>query len=182
MRRIRLVGAFGHYRSGTREALIAVSLEDDLEKLADAIGADWPDIAVAGQFDRAIGDLYRLHLRFPPAWSQEDCDDFIAENAEMAATRLTTDLDDLIDTVVDGYERHHGIRPHNDDARDMIDAARRSAIHELEFDIEALSDQLARMATHSLGRAVASMTGCSPAGRRSQSQNRKPRHRRRRRC
>lgn len=143
MLRIRLVGTFGHYRSGTREALIAVSLEDDLEKLADATVADWPDIAFAGQFERAIGDLYRLHLRFPPAWSQEDCDDFIAENVDMAATRLTTELDDLIDTVVDGYERQHGIRPHNDDARDMIDAARRSAIYELNFDIEALSEELA---------------------------------------
>lgn len=158
-----------------------MSLEDDLEKLADATVADWPDIAFAGQFERAIGDLYRLHLQFPPAWSHEDCDDFIAENADMAAARLTIEPDDLIDNVVDGYERQHGIRPHNDDAADMIDTARRSAIYELEFDIEALSEELASMSIHSLGRAVASMTGCSPAGRQSQSRYRQPRHRRRRR-
>lgn len=48
----------------------------------------------------------------------------------------------------------------------MIEAERRLAIYELEFDIEDLSDELAGWATHGLGRAVASMTGCSPAGRR----------------
>lgn len=158
-----------------------MNLEDDLKKLADAAVADWADSMFSGQFDSAIRDLYQSHLRFPPAWSQEDCDDFIAENADMAATRLTTELDDLIDTVVDGYERQHGTRPHNDEATDMIDAARRSAIYELKFDIEAISDQLARMATHSLGRAVASMTGCSPVGRRSQSRYKQLRYRRRRR-
>lgn len=161
--------------------MVAMSLDSDLKKLADAAVADWPDIAFSGQFDSAIRDLYRSHLRFPPSWPQEECDEFIAENADMDATRLTTKLDDLIDTVIDGYGCQRWTRPPQDDEGRMIDAARRAAICELEFDIEALSDELARMTTHSLGRADASMTGCSPASRRSQSRNRQPRHRRLRR-
>ena len=145
---------------------MVVGLEDDVKKLADAAVADWPDIQFSGDFDRAIRDLYRSHLQFPPSWPQEDCDEYIAENADMAATRLITTLDDVIDTVLDAYERQHGIRPHHDDASEMIKAKRRSAIHELEWDIEDLAAELAGWSIHSLGRAVASMTGCSPASRR----------------
>ena len=58
-------------------------LDSDLEKLADAAVADWPDIAFSGQLDSAIGDLYRLpHLRFPPSWSQEECDEYIARKTQ----------------------------------------------------------------------------------------------------
>jgi hypothetical protein len=157
-----------------------MSLDSDLKKLADAAVADWPEIALSGRLDGAIRDLYRSHLRFPASWTQE-CDEFITSNADMDAIRLTTEFDDLIDTVIDRYERQHWTRPHHDDAGEMIDAERRAAIYELESYIEALSDELARMTTYSLGRADASMTGCSPGSRRSQSQNRQPRHRRRRR-
>lgn len=143
-----------------------VSLEDDVKKLADETVEDWPDVQFSGDFDKAIRGLFRSHLRFPPSWSQEDCDEYIAENADVAATRLITALDDVIDTVVDGYERQHGIRPHRDDASEMIKAKRRSAIHELEWDIEDLAAELDGWAIHSLGRAVASMTGCSSASRR----------------
>ena len=42
-----------------------MSLEDDLNKLADATLPDWGDITFSGtQFDSAIRDLYRSHLRF----------------------------------------------------------------------------------------------------------------------
>ena len=50
----------------------------------------------------------------------------------------------------------------------MIDAERRSAIYELGFCLMALADEIAKATAHSLGRADASMTGCSPADRRSQ--------------
>lgn len=157
-----------------------MSLDSDLKMLADAAVADWPEIAFSGQLDGAIRDLYRSHLQFPPPWTQDECDEFIASNADMDASRLTTKLDDLIDTVIDRYERNHWTWPHDDDAGKMLDAERRAAIYELEFDIEALSNELARMTTHSLGRADASMTGCSPASRRSQSRNGQPRNRCRR--
>ena len=148
-----------------------MSLEDDLKKLADVTVTDWPEFAFSGGFVSAIRDLYRSHLRFPPRWSQEECEEFIADNADLAASRLTTELDDLIDTVVDSYECQYGIRPHHEDAGEMMAAAGRSAICALEFDINDLGEELAGVATHSLGRAAASMTGCSPAGRRLQSQN-----------
>jgi hypothetical protein len=178
MRCTRLVGAGEHHRRWNREAMV-VSLEDDVKKLAETVG-DWPDIQFSGDFDKAIRDLFRTHLRFPPSWSQEDCDEYIAENADMAATRLITTLDNVIDTVLDGYERQHGIRPHHDDASEMIEAKRRLSIYELECHIEDLAAELAGWAIHGLGRAVASMTGCSLAGRRSQSRHEQLRHRRRR--
>jgi hypothetical protein len=157
--------------------MVALSLENELEKLADAALADWPDMSFSGQFEASIRDLYRSHLRFPPFWSREECDEFITDNAHMDAIRLTTKFDDLIDTVIDGYEGQHWTRPHHDDAREMIDAERRAAIYELEFDIEALSGEIAKMATDNLGRGDASMSACSPAGRRSQSRNGQPRNR-----
>lgn len=160
---------------------MVVSLSAKLEKLADAAVADWPEISASGQFEARIRDLYWTHLRFPPSWSQDECDEFITTNADMDAIRLTTKFDDLIDTVTERYERQHWTRPHHDDAGEMIDAERRAAIYELEFYVEALSDELARMTNHSLGRADASMTACSPAGRRSQCRNGQSRHHRRKR-
>ena len=120
-----------------------MTLSAELEKLADAAVADWPEISFSGQFEAAIRDLYRTHLRFPPSWSQDECDEFITSNADMDASRLTTKFDDLIDTVIDRYERQHWTRPHHDDAAEMIHAERRAAIYELEFYVEAISDELA---------------------------------------
>jgi hypothetical protein len=120
-------------------------------------------------------------LQFPPYWPQEQGDEFITCNAELDTIRLTTKFDDVIDTVIDRYTRQHGLFPHDDDAAEMIDAERRAAIYELEFHLAALSDEIAEVIAHSLGRADASMTGCSPGSQRSQAPKRRPRHRRRRR-
>ena len=160
---------------------MVVSLSAELEKLADAAVADWPEISFSGQFEARIRDLYRSQLHFPPFWSQDDCDEFITSNAEMDAIRLTTKFDDVIDTVIDRYTRRHGTLPHDDDAAKVIDAERRAAIYELELYLAAISDEIAGAAAHRLGRADASMTGCSPARRRTQAPIAAPRHRRRRR-
>ena len=85
-----------------------MSLSAELEELADAAVADWPEISCSGQFEAGIRDLYRSQLQFPPFWSQDDCDEFITGNAEMDAIRLTTKFDDVIDTVIDRYTRQHG--------------------------------------------------------------------------
>jgi hypothetical protein len=154
---------------------VVVSLNAELEKLANAAVADWPEIAFSGQFEAEIRDLYRSHLLFPPSWPQDECDEFITSNADMDAIRLTTKFDDLIDTVIDRYTRQHGILPHDDDAAELIDAERRAAVYELEIYLAAFSDEIAEVTAHSPGRADASMTGCSPARRRSIA----PRHRRR---
>jgi hypothetical protein len=159
--------------------MVAVSLNSELEQLADA-AVDWPDISFSGRFDAAIIDLYQSHLQFPPSWPQERRDEFITSNAEMDSLALTERFDDVIDTVVDGYVHLHGILAHSEDAEALIDSARRSAIYDLEFRLMDLADQIANATTHGLSRADASMTGCGPADRRSQPAIRRPRRRRRR--
>jgi hypothetical protein len=161
--------------------MVAVSLDSELEQLADAAVADWPDISFSGEFDAAIIDLYRSHLQFPPSWPQERCGEFITSNAEMDSLALIERFDDVIDTVIDGYVRRHEILPHSEDAEALIGSARRSAIYDLEFRLMDLADEIANATTHGLGHADASMTGCSPADRRSQPAIRRPRRRRRRR-
>lgn len=160
--------------------MVAVSRDSELEQLADAAVADWSVISFSGEFDAAIIDLYRSHLQFPPSWTQERRDEFITTNANMNSFALTERFDDVIDTVIDGYVRRHGILPHSEEAEALIDSARRSAIYDLEFCLMDLADEIANATTHGLGRADTSMTGCSPADRRSQPAIRRPRRRRRR--
>jgi hypothetical protein len=150
-----------------------MSLDDDLKRLAGSVATDWPEIAFSGRLDAAIRDLYRSHLRFPPFWTQEECDEFVTDNADTDAMQLATQLDDLIDVVIDRYGRQHGFSPHDEDAAALIAAERRSAVCELEDNIECLSEELATIAIHTAGRTLASMTGCSPASRRSQSKIRR---------
>lgn len=121
-----------------------MSLDSDLEQLADAAVADWPDIAFSGVFDAAIIDLYRSHLQFPPSWPQEQRDEFITSNAEMDILRLTERFDDVIDTAIDRYLRQHRILPHSEDGEALIDSARRSAIYDLESHVMDLADEIAK--------------------------------------
>lgn len=144
-----------------------MNLDEDLERLADAAVTDWPEIAFSGRLDAAIRDLYRTHLPFPPSWTPDDRDEFIAEHADMYAQQMISRFDDLIDDVIDGFSRQNGCLPHSEDASVMIAEARKDAVYELQASIEYLSDDLAQPAIHTAGRTVASMTGCSPAGRRS---------------
>lgn len=149
-----------------------MNLDDDLKHLANAAAIDWPEFLFSGQFDAAIRDLYRTHLRFPPSWTPDERDEFIEEHADVDAQQLATQFDDLIAVVIDGFGRRHGYQPNQDDASSTIAQARRDAIYELEASIEYLSDDLAQSAIHTAGRTVASMTGCSPAGRRSRRRSR----------
>jgi hypothetical protein len=168
----RIIGI--NHRHG--KGMVAVSADSELEQLADAAVSDWPGIALSGRFDACIEDLYRSQLKFPPSWPQELRDEFITSNAEIDTIELSAKFDDVIDTVVDRYVRDHGVHPHHDDAAALIDAERRAAIHELEFRLVAMANEIAEATAHSLGRTEASMTGCSPAHRRSQAATR---HRRR---
>lgn len=144
-----------------------MSLDDDLEKLATAAVSDWPEIAFSGRLDAAIRDLYRAHLPFPPSWTPDECKEFIEEHADTQARQLATQFDDAIDVVIDDFVRQYGYLPHHEDASTMIAKARKDAVYELEASIEYLGDDLAQTVTHTAGRTVASMTGCSPAARRS---------------
>ncbi|KKW65554.1 transposase [Mycolicibacterium elephantis] len=145
-----------------------MGLDDDLDKLATAAVTGWPEIAFSGQLDAAIRDLYRTHLRFPPSWTPDECEEFIEEHAGTEAQQLATQFDDTIDVVIDDFGRQNGHLPHHEDASTMIAKARKDAVYELEASIECLAEDLAQMAIHAGGRTAASMTGCSPAARRSQ--------------
>lgn len=149
-----------------------MNLDDDLEQLADAAATDWPEFLFSGQFDAAIRGLYRTHLRFPPSWTPDERVEFIEEHADMDAQQLATQFDDLIDVVIDGFGQQYGYLPHSDDASAMIVEARKDAVFELRSSIDYVSDDLTQRAIHTAGRTVSSMTGCSPAGRRSRRRSR----------
>lgn len=150
-----------------------MNLDNDLKRLATAAATNWPEIALSGRLDAAIRDLYRTHLPFPPSWTPDERVEFIEEHAEMDAQQLVSRFDDLIDVVIDGFGWQNGYLPHSEDASAMIAEARKDAVYELEASIEYLSGDLAQRAIHTAGRTVASMTGCSPAGRRSRRRSRR---------
>lgn len=149
-----------------------MNLDDDLERLANVAATDWPEIALSGRLLAALRDLYRAHLQFPRSWSPDERDEFIEEHADMDAQQLVGRFDDLIDVVLDGFGHQYGYQPNQDDASSTIAQARKDAVYELEASIEYLSDDLAQRAIHTAGRTVASMTVCSPAGRRSRQRSR----------
>lgn len=153
-----------------------MSLDDDLENLATAV-SDWPEISRSSQLDAAIRDLYRTHLSFPPFWTPEAREEFIEEWADTDAQRLATQFDDAIDVVIDGFGRQNGYLPHPEDAAEMIDEARKEAVYDLDASIAHLAEDLAQKAIHTAGRTISSMTGCSPAARRSRSRSRRGRRR-----
>ncbi|MGB5796390.1 MAG: transposase [Mycolicibacter algericus] len=144
-----------------------MSLDDDLEKLATAAISDWPEITLCGQLDAAIQGLYRTHLPFPPSWTPDEHEEFIKEHADTDAQQLATQFDDTIDTVVDDFGRQNGYLPQSEDASEVISAARKTMVYELLASIEHTKGELARLTIHTAGRSAASMTGCSPAARRS---------------
>ncbi len=81
--------------------------------------------------------------------------------------QLTTRFDDVIDVVIDRFCRQNGYMPHQEDAAEMIDKARKAAVYDLEYCVAYLAEDLAQKAVHTAGRTVSSMTGCSPAARHS---------------
>lgn len=143
-----------------------MSLDNDLESLAESVATDWPEIASSGRFVAAISEIYRSHRPFPQFWTQEERDEFVSDNADMDAAQLTTQLDDLIDIVIDRLAREHGFLPHHEDAAALIAAEHRAVVCELEDRIDALAQELAETAIHAPGPTVPSMTGCSQATRR----------------
>ncbi|AQA03910.1 transposase [Mycobacterium sp. MS1601] len=144
-----------------------MSLDDDLENLATAAISDWPEIRHSGQLVAAIRDLYRTHLSFPQFWTPQEREEYIEEWADTDVQQLATQFDDVIDVVIDRFCRQNGYMPHQEDAAEMIDKARKAAVYDLECCVAYLAEDLAQKAIHTAGRTVSSMTGCSPAARRS---------------
>lgn len=146
-----------------------MSFDDDLENLATTAVSEWPEIAFSGWLDAAIRDLYREHLPFPSSWTPDEREEFIEEQADTDAQRLATQFDDAIDAASADFGRQNGYLPLEEDASAMIAEARKDAVYELEASIDHLADDIAQRAIHTAGRAVASMTGCSLATRRSRN-------------
>ncbi|MDR3658496.1 MAG: hypothetical protein P4L48_23455 [Mycobacterium sp.] len=89
------------------------------------------------ELEAAIATLYRSRLEFPPAWTECQRDDFIAEQASRDADEIGTSFDDLIDTVTDRLCRDRylncGGRPLSEDIGAEISLARRDAIDDLRW-------------------------------------------------
>ena len=75
-------------------------------------------------------ELYRAELRFPPIWPEHRRRAFIVHHADIDSTELSTQFDDLIDTVTNEFGLAYGILPHPDDAAELITTARRQALDE----------------------------------------------------
>ncbi|UQX10652.1 hypothetical protein [Candidatus Mycobacterium methanotrophicum] len=89
------------------------------------------------ELEAAIAVLYRSRLEFPPAWTECQRDEFIAEQASRDANDVGASFDDLIDTVTDRLCRDRyldcGGRPLNEDISAEIAFARRDAIEDLRW-------------------------------------------------
>jgi len=102
------------------------------------------------ELEAAIATLYRSRLKFPPAWTESQRDDFIAEQASRDADEIGTSFDDLIDTVTDRLCRDRyfacGGRPLNEDISAQIDLARHIAIDDLRWRmVDEIPDEIRRV-------------------------------------
>ncbi len=135
----------------------------------DSILAEWGQVCSLGATDltAALETLYRAELEFPPAWPAHRREAFIAHHADLDAGELATELDDLIDTVTNDYGLRYGVLPHHEDAAELIDDARRNAIHShVEHRlIYELPDEIGYAVADDPGRGDGSMTACGPAQR-----------------
>ena len=115
-----------------------------------------------------LGGGDHAELQFPPIWPEHRRRAFIAHHADIDAAELSTQFDDLIDTVTNEFGLAYGILPHPDDAAELITTARRQALEEFidrRLNYE-LPDEIEDVQTENLGRGEASMTACGPTQRR----------------
>jgi hypothetical protein len=89
-------------------------------------------------------------LEFPPAWTECQRDDFIAEQTSRDVSAVGASFDDLIDTVTDRLCRDRyldcGGRPLNEDVDAEIDLARLYAIDDLRWRmIDEIPDAIRRV-------------------------------------
>lgn len=136
----------------------------------DTILSEWgePFSAAPTELTDALQELYRAKLRFPPIWPEHRRRAFIAHHADIDSTELSTQFDDLIDTVTNEFGIAYGILPHPDDAAELITTARRQALDEFidrRLNYE-LPDEIEDAQTENPGRGEASMTACRPTQRR----------------
>ncbi|MDO3052140.1 hypothetical protein B7435_14190 [Mycolicibacterium peregrinum] len=146
------------------------SADTAFTEAVDTVLSEWgePFSAASTELTDALQELYHAELQFPPIWPEHRRRAFIAHHADIDAAELSTQFDDLIDTVTNEFGLAYGILPHPDDAAELITTARRQALEEFidrRLNYE-LPDEIEDVQTENLGRGEASMTACGPTQRR----------------
>ena len=146
------------------------SADTAFAEAVDTILSEWggPFSAAPTELTDALQELYRAELRFPPIWPEHRRRAFIVHHADIDSTELSTQFDDLIDTVTNEFGLAYGILPHPDDAAELITTARRQALDEFidrRLNYE-LPNEIEDAQTENPGRGEASMTACGPTQRR----------------
>ena len=146
------------------------SADTAFAEAVDTILSEWgePFSAAPTELTDALQVLYRAELQFPPIWPEHRRQAFIAHHADIDAAELSTQFDDLIDTVTNEFGLAYGILPHPDDAAELITTARRQGLEEFidrRLNYE-LPDEIEDVQTENPGRGEASMTACGPTQRR----------------
>ncbi|MBE5472695.1 MULTISPECIES: hypothetical protein [Mycobacteriaceae] len=114
-----------------------MSNDDTPQEAFDAsiaeILAEWgqPLSFSRGQLATAMEALYRAELEFPPTWPEHRRETFITNHADLDVGELSTQFDDLIESVTNDYGLRYGALPHPDDASDMIRTARLDALNDI---------------------------------------------------
>ena len=111
------------------------SADTAFAEAVDTILSEWgePFSAAPTELTDALQELYRAELRFPPIWPEHRRRAFIVHHADIDSTELSTQFDDLIDTVTNEFGLAYGILPHPDDAAELITTARRQALDEFIY-------------------------------------------------
>lgn len=105
------------------------SADTAFTEAVDTVLSEWgePFSAASTELTDALQELYHAELQFPPIWPEHRRRAFIAHHADIDAAELSTQFDDLIDTVTNEFGLAYGILPHPDDAAELITTARRQA-------------------------------------------------------
>lgn len=108
------------------------SAETEFTATVDKILGEWgqPFCDTRTELTDALERLYRAELEFPPGWPEQRRETFICNQADLDAGELSTQFDDLIDTVTNEFGLRYGTLPHSEDAADLIDTARTDAVAE----------------------------------------------------
>lgn len=106
------------------------SADTAFTEAVDTVLSEWgePFSAASTELTDALQELYHAELQFPPIWPEHRRRAFIAHHADIDAAELSTQFDDLIDTVTNEFGLAYGILPHPDDAAELITTARRQAL------------------------------------------------------
>ncbi|GAB4908093.1 hypothetical protein MAHJHV65_46020 [Mycobacterium avium subsp. hominissuis] len=136
-----------------------------VEHFAEQVIASWGDATTDDGLVASIETLYRARLSFPPSWPEHRRQDFITRHADLAASKLGSLFDDLIDTVINDHGLRYGVMPHGEDAAQLVHAARRDALDDFLMRIDDMADEIAAAAVQDPGRGHGSMTACGPGQR-----------------